>query len=75
MRRPSQPLTVEELARVTPPVLVVLGDKDFAGQAEPLVAALPNAQLQVLRGVDHFGTPQAFGFLDAALRFLEAEPG
>jgi hypothetical protein len=37
-----------------------------------LVAALPDARLEVLRGVDHGRTPAAMGFLDAALRFIAA---
>jgi hypothetical protein len=28
-----------------------------------------------LRGVDHFATPQDFGFFDAALEFVGALPG
>jgi pimeloyl-ACP methyl ester carboxylesterase len=74
MRRPHQRLTVDALARVTVPVLVVLGDKDFAGPADPLVDALPDARLVTLRGADHFGTPKDFRFIDAALEFLDAVP-
>jgi pimeloyl-ACP methyl ester carboxylesterase len=74
MRRPEAPLTAEQLARVTCPVLVVIGDKDFAGPPEPLVELLPNATLTVLRGVDHLGTPGDFGFIDAALGFIDAVP-
>jgi hypothetical protein len=40
-----------------------------------LVDALLDATLVTLRGVDHFGTPKDFRFLDAALEFLEAVPG
>lgn len=74
MRRPRGRLTIEDLQRVTNPTLLVVGDKDFVGSADSLVAALPDARLKVLRGVDHFGTPQNFGFIDAALAFLEALP-
>jgi pimeloyl-ACP methyl ester carboxylesterase len=74
MRSPRPPLTTEGLARVDVPVLVVLGDADFAGPADPLVEALPQARLVTLRGVDHFATPKHFGFLDAALEFLDAVP-
>jgi pimeloyl-ACP methyl ester carboxylesterase len=71
--RPSGPqFSAEFLAPITNPVLVCLGDRDFAGPPEPLVEALPNASLKVLRGVDHFATPKDFGFIDAALRFIDA---
>ena len=53
-------------------MLVVLGDKDFAGPADPLVDALPNATLRTLRNVDHFATPKSFDFIDAGLEFLDA---
>ncbi|MBI2705416.1 MAG: alpha/beta fold hydrolase [Actinobacteria bacterium] len=73
LRRPGGPkLTDEGLARIEAPVLVVLGDRDFAGPADPLLDRLPNAKLVTLRGVDHFATPKHFGFIDAALDFLEA---
>jgi pimeloyl-ACP methyl ester carboxylesterase len=73
MRRPTHAsVTVEGLANITCPVLVVLGDKDFAGPADPLLDALPDARLVTLRGVDHFATPKDFGFIDAALEFLSS---
>ncbi len=73
LERPDSPaVTVETLSRITVPVLVVIGDEDFAGPADPLVAALPQATLQVLRRTDHFSTPKSFGFIDAALDFLSA---
>jgi pimeloyl-ACP methyl ester carboxylesterase len=75
MRRPNAtPVTAEGLGRITCPVLVVLGDQDFAGPADPLLDALPQASLVTLRGVDHFATPKDFGFLDAGLEFLGAQP-
>jgi pimeloyl-ACP methyl ester carboxylesterase len=74
--RPDAPsITPELLANVTHPVLVCLGDRDFAGPADPLMDALPDATLKTLRGVDHFATPKDFGFIDAALGFLDAVPG
>jgi pimeloyl-ACP methyl ester carboxylesterase len=63
-----------QLAGLTRPVLVVLGDRDFAGPAGLLLDALPDGRLVTLRGADHFGTPKDFRFLDAALEFLEAVP-
>ena len=63
-------LTPERLAVVDVPVLVVIGDRDFAGPGDPLAEALPQARLLVLPGVDHFATPKDFGAIDAALAFL-----
>jgi pimeloyl-ACP methyl ester carboxylesterase len=74
MRRERAPYTADDLACVTCPTLVVIGDRDFAGPADELVAALPNARLVTLRNVDHFATPEAFGFIDAALGFIDAVP-
>ncbi len=74
LRRPFEPFTAERLAVITCPVLVVLGDRDFAGPADPLLAALPNARLVTLRNTDHFATPSSFAFIDAALEFLGAVP-
>ena len=51
-------------------MLVVLGDRDFAGPADRLVAALPDATLVILEGTDHFGTLRDFRFVQAALDFL-----
>lgn len=67
-------VTKELLAGVTVPTLVVLGDRDFVAPADPLVEALPDVRFVSLRGVDHFSTPKDFGFLDAALDFLDAAP-
>lgn len=64
--RPSE----DDLAKITCPVLVVLGDADFAGPADPLVDALPDATLVVLSRTDHAKTPKSFAFIDAALDFL-----
>jgi pimeloyl-ACP methyl ester carboxylesterase len=72
LRSPRPVLTPERLAKVQLPVLVVIGDKDFAGPGEPLAEALPQAELITLRNVDHFATPKDFGTIDAALDFLGA---
>ena len=74
MKSSRRPMDAEMLASVTCPTLVVIGDRDFAGPGEPLVEALPNATLRTLRNVDHFATTEAFGFIDAALTFLDATP-
>lgn len=72
--RPRPRFTSEELATVQAPCLVVIGSDDFAGPPGPLVDALPDADLRVLPGVDHFGLPKQFGFIDAALEFIDAVP-
>lgn len=72
LRRPDEPMTPADLAKVTCPVLVVLGDRDFAGPPDPLVDALPDAKLVRLPGCDHFATPKDFRFIDAALDFVGA---
>ena len=71
-RKHALPVTVEGLATVTNPVLVALGDQDFAGPADPLVEALPNATFLRLRKADHFSTVKDFNFMDGALRFIDA---
>ena len=70
LRRPYRPPSAAELARITGPVLVVLGDQDPAGPGDALVAALPGARLVTLRGVDHFGTPSDVRCMQAVLDFL-----
>ena len=62
------------VASATCETLVAIGDRDFAGPGEVLADALPHATLKVLRNVDHFATPESFGFIDAALEFLDAVP-
>lgn len=74
LQRAHPPLGPAELSKVTSPTLVVIGDKDFAGPGEPLADALGNAELVTLPGVDHFGLPKAFPFLEKGLDFLGAAP-
>lgn len=63
-----------DLAAVTCPVLVAVGDRDFVLPADSLVEALPDARLVTLRRTDHFATPESFDFIDATLEFLDAVP-
>ena len=74
LRRPEQGLSVDALRAIECPVLVVLGEQDFAGPADPLMDALPNAKLLMLSRCDHFATPKDFRFLEATLDFLDAQP-
>ena len=61
------------LTAVTCPVLVVLGDQDFAGPAAPLVEALPDATHVELARTDHAKTPKSVEFIDVALDFLRRQ--
>lgn len=72
--RSSPPPTDDELARVTCPVLVAVGDQDFVMPADTLVEKLPDARFVALRRTDHFATPESFDFIDATLEFLDAVP-
>jgi pimeloyl-ACP methyl ester carboxylesterase len=75
LRRPrGATLRPGDLAGLDRPTLVVIGDDDFAGPGEPLADALPLGRLVTLRKVDHFATPESFGFIDATLEFLGALP-
>jgi pimeloyl-ACP methyl ester carboxylesterase len=71
LRRRARRLTEAELVAVRCPVLVVLGDRDFIGGADRLVAALAHGSLVTLPGVDHFATPSDFGAIDAVMGLLE----
>jgi pimeloyl-ACP methyl ester carboxylesterase len=55
---------------VTVPALVVIGDRDTVGPADRLTAALPQARMVVLKGVDHYATTSNFRCQDEVLRFL-----
>ena len=74
LRRPHEPFTPDEIARVACPTLVIIGDRDFAGPADPLVEALPDARLVTLKGIDHFRATSDFACIDAALEFVDAAP-
>lgn len=72
--RPRPPFTAEQLATVDVPCLVIIGTDDFAGPPEPLAELLPDARVKTLPGIDHFGLPKQFGFIDASLEFIDAVP-
>ena len=75
LERPRlSPLDPADLEAIEQPTLVVVGERDFVGPLDRIVAALPNAQGVVLPGIDHFQTPKSSPFLDAVLDFLDAAP-
>lgn len=71
VRRPPAVFDPTGLARITCPVLVVIGERDFGGTTDGLVAALPRARQVVLRGTDHFTTTSDYRCMDAVLTFLD----
>lgn len=73
MRRPAGfEIDTEQLGAVTCPVLVVVGDQDFAHPGDELADALPDGRCITLARTDHFATTESFGFFDAALEFVDA---
>jgi pimeloyl-ACP methyl ester carboxylesterase len=66
---PSLP-SPEQLAAVTCPTLIVVGDRDPVGPADRLTAAFPDARGFVLRGVDHMATTTDVRCQDQVARFL-----
>lgn len=70
LRRPRSPVRIEDLSTIDCPVLVVLGDRDFVGTADRLVAALPSAAFVSVPGVDHFATPSNLAVIDATMKFF-----
>jgi len=74
IKRKRKQFDAEALAKVTSPVLFVIGDQDFAGPAEPLAELLSDASVLTLKGVDHHGLPKAFSFVEKALDFIGAAP-
>jgi pimeloyl-ACP methyl ester carboxylesterase len=73
MRRPAAfEIDLDGLAAVTCPVLVVVGDQDFAHPGDELADAFPEGRCLTLAKTDHFATTESFGFFDAALEFVGA---
>ena len=72
LKRPPAPrLSAEDLAKIVCPVLVCIGEHDFAAPASQLAAAFPAGKLVELPRTDHFATPGAFPFIDAVIQWLE----
>jgi len=60
------------LARITTPILVVVGDRDeLVSGSQDLVEQIPTARLVTVAGRDHLGTVTAREFKQAALEFLD----
>ena len=74
IQRDQPRLDREHIGAITCPTLVILGDKDFSGPGEPLAEALRDGTLVTLRGIDHFGLPKSFDFVEKGLDHLGAAP-
>ena len=73
LKRPaSAPLLPEQISVVDCPVLVCIGERDFAAPSDRLAAAFTDGTLSVLPRTDHFATPGSFPFIDAVVDFLES---
>lgn len=70
--RADAPPSFADLGRVTAPVLLILGDQDFLGDAASLLEALPEARLVRLPDTDHFSTTSRSEAKAVTLDFLES---
>ena len=71
IRSSREKITVEELAQIQVPVLVVAGgNDDVAGEVDPLVEAIPGARGITLPGRNHMNAVGDRGYKDAVLAFL-----
>ena len=69
---PQPPLTAAELASVTVPVAVMVGDQDPIASGGPELASLiPGARYVPIAGRNHMNAVPARQFKDAALGFLD----
>ncbi len=74
LRRPPNPVfEVARLSGIAAPILLVIGDADpIAVPAVALTAALPDAKVVSLPGVDHLSLPANSDFIRHSLDFLAA---
>jgi pimeloyl-ACP methyl ester carboxylesterase len=76
IRASRQRISVEELATIAVPVLVVAGEKDdIAGEVGSLVAAIPDATGLTLPGRNHMNAVGDRAFKEGAIAFLRAAGG
>ena len=69
LEQPRSTVTEEDLATITCPVLVILGERDEV-EFSRLIGALKDVRFVSLPGVDHFATPSDFKAIDETLRFF-----
>jgi pimeloyl-ACP methyl ester carboxylesterase len=70
LRRSTKPFDRAMLGRVQARILLIIGSRDDAYPAASLQAALPQAELLTISGLDHFATPSDFRAMEAALVHL-----
>jgi pimeloyl-ACP methyl ester carboxylesterase len=74
-RRPIREVDAADLAAVTVPVLLTVGDRDsIAGNPDPLASAMPSARVVRLAGKDHMSAVGAKQHREAVLAFLGELP-
>lgn len=71
VRREEPALTVDALANVTCPVLIVVGADDSAGRPTQIGAALPDVEWELLPDTDHFSIVGSKQFVDATIEFID----
>jgi pimeloyl-ACP methyl ester carboxylesterase len=65
------PLTPEDAARITTPVLIAIGSEDeVSGKPEPLAALIPSAEVFVIPGRDHMKAVGDKRHKQAVIEFL-----
>ena len=75
IRSARDPISAENVGRITCPVLVAVGDADvIGGPAADLAALIPNARAFVIEGRDHMKAVGDRSYKRAVLEFLEAVP-
>ena len=69
LEQPRSTVTEDDLAKITCPVLVILGERDET-DFNRLIGAQHDVRFVSLPGVDHFATPSDFKAIDETLRFF-----
>ncbi len=76
IRASRDPLTREDVARITAPVLVAVGETDVVGgSAEQLAALIPGARALVIQGRDHMKAVGDRVFKEGVAEFLAEVDG
>lgn len=69
LEQPRSAVAEEDLAKVTCPVLVIIGERDEAEYLR-LLGGLHDVHFVALPGVDHFATPSDLKAIDETLKFF-----